>query len=117
MLSLLDDAKIYLAVQPVDTRKSFDGLCAVISEVLNKNPLTGHVFLFRGKRGDRIKALWWDRNGLVVWCNRLEKVRFKWPQPNAKFPEITEIEFSLLLDGVDFTRLKQFLKFYTEFSL
>ena len=55
-----------MAAAPIDMRRSFDGLCATVIEVLEQNPLEGHLFLFRGKRGDRIKALIWDRNGLAI---------------------------------------------------
>ena len=61
-----------MAAAPIDMRRSFDGLCATVIEVLEQNPLEGHLFLFRGKRGDRIKALIWDRNGLAIWYKRLE---------------------------------------------
>ncbi len=68
-----------MAAAPIDMRRSFDGLCATVIEVLEQNPLEGHLFLFRGKRGDRIKALIWDRNGLAIWYKRLEKGKYRWP--------------------------------------
>lgn len=69
------------------------------------NPLQGHLFLFRGKAGDRLKAMYWDSNGLVIWYKRLEKSYFKWPAHDAPSFEIIERDSSLLLDGIDFTRL------------
>jgi transposase len=89
------------------SRRSFDGLCAAVIETLQANPLDGHLFLFRGKRSDRIKALIWDRNGLAIWYKRLEKGRYRWPTRDAVSIEITEQELSLLLDGVDFTRIRR----------
>jgi len=70
-----------MAVEPVDMRRSFDGICATITEALGGDPLSGDVFLFRGKRADRIKAIAWDRTGLAIWYKRLEK-----EMPFAKRP-------------------------------
>ena len=67
MLRLAQGTRVFMAVAPIDMRKSFDGLCAAVIETLQANPLDGHLFLFRGKRSDRIKALIWDRNGLAIW--------------------------------------------------
>jgi transposase len=80
MLRLAQGRRVFMAVAPIDMRKSFDGLCAVVMETLQGNPLDGHLFLFRGKRSDRIKALIWDRNGLAIWYKRLEKGRFGGPR-------------------------------------
>jgi transposase len=96
-----------MAVAPIDMRRSFDGLCAAVIEVLEQNPLDGHLFLFRGKRADRVKALIWDRNGLAIWYQRLEKGKYRWPAREAASLEISQQELSLLLDGVDFTRLRR----------
>lgn len=76
-------------------------------EVLKLNPLDGHLFLFRGRRSDRVKALIWDRTGLAIWYKRLEKGRYRWPSPDAPCVEISEQELALLLDGVDFTRIRR----------
>lgn len=107
MLTLASGTRIYLAATPVDMRRSFDGLSAVIIDVLQLNPLDGHLFVFRGKGGDKIKALYWDRNGLAIWYKRLEKGRFKWPSVSTRSLEMSPQELSLLLDGIDFTRLKR----------
>lgn len=107
MLKLAQGTRVFMAVAPIDMRKSFDGLCAAVMETLQANPLDGHLFLFRGKRSDRIKALIWDRNGLAIWYKRLEKGRYRWPARDAVSIEITEQELSLLLDGVDFTRIRR----------
>lgn len=97
MMMLPTGTQIYLAVAPVDMRKSFDGLSAVVMDTLQQNPLAGHLFLFRGKSGNQIKALFWDRNGLVIWYKR--------PQKNTVAMDLTELELPLLLDGIDFTKL------------
>lgn len=96
---------------------AFDALCAAVVEVLRANPLEGHLFLFRGKRADRIKALIWDRNGLAIWYKRLEKGRYKWPSSDDVSMEISQQELSLLLDGVDFTRLRRLPALHVQAAL
>jgi len=107
MLRLAPGSRIFMAVKPVDMRRSFDGLCATITEALGGDPLSGDVFLFRGKRADRFKAIAWDRTGLAIWYKRLEKGKYKWPTRDAASIEMTEHELALLLDGVDFTRIRR----------
>ena len=117
MMILPDNCKIYLVADPVDMRRSFDGLSAVIAERLGCHPMAGHLFLFRGRSGDRLKAMWWDRNGLVVWYKRLEKGRFKWPSAESESIEMTSLELSLLLDGIDFTKLRKLPTFEARYSI
>ncbi len=107
MLKLPSDTRIFMAVAPVDMRRSFSGLCAIITETLGANPVGGDLFLFRGKRSDRVKAMVWDRTGLAIWYKRLERGKYKWPSPDAVSMELTEQELALLLDGVDFTRIRR----------
>ena len=107
MLKLPPDTRIFMAVTPVDMRRSFSGLCAIIAETPGANPLGGDLFLFRGKRSDRVKAMIWDRTGLAIWYKRLERGKYKWPSPDAATIELTEHELALLLDGVDFTRIRR----------
>ena len=107
MLRLPQGARIFMAVKPVDMRRSFDGLCATITEALDSTPLSGDLYLFRGKRADRIKAMIWDRNGVAIWYKRLEKSKYKWPSRDSASIELTEHELTLLLNGVDFTRIRR----------
>ena len=107
MLRLPDGARIFMAVKPVDMRRSFDGLCAMITEALGSSALSGDLYLFRGKRADRIKAIIWDRNGLAIWYKRLEKGKYKWPTRDSASIELSAHELELLLDGVDFTRIRR----------
>ena len=72
MLSISGQIKVFLAVQPTDMRKSFDTLAALVQEVLKLDPLSGHLFVFRGKRADRVKILWWDVHGYAIWYKKLE---------------------------------------------
>jgi len=117
VLTLPPDTRIFMATAPIDMRRSFDGLCAAVVGVLEQNPLDGHLFLFRGKRGDRVKALIWDRNGLAIWYKRLEKGRYRWPARDAASMEISAQELSLLLDGVDFTRIRRLPVFHAHAAL
>ena len=107
MLKLPPDTRVFMAVAPVDMRRSFSGLCAIITETLAANPIGGDLFLLRGKRSDRVKAIVWDRTGLAIWYKRLERGKYKWPSPDAVSMELTEQEFALLLDGVDFARIRR----------
>lgn len=106
-----------MAIAPIDMRRSFDGLCAAVQEVLELNSLDGHLFLFRGKRADRVKARIWDRNGLAIWYKRLEKGKYKWPARDAASVEISPQELSLLLDGIDFTKLRRLPAFHAHAAL
>ena len=111
MLKLPSGTRIFMAVAPVEMRRSFSGLCAIITETLGANPIGGDLFLFRGKRSDRVKAIIWDRTGLAIWYKRLERGKYKWPSPDADSMELTEQELALLLDGVDFTRIRRLPSF------
>ena len=105
-MALPTGVKIFFAVQPVSMHRSFDGLSSLIQEVLKENPLSSQLFVFRNKLEDKIKLIWWDRNGFIIYYKRLEKGRFKYPKLNQVCLELTELELKLLLDGIDFTRLK-----------
>lgn len=107
MLKLPPDTRIFMAVTPVDMRRSFSGLCATIAETLGATQLDGDLFLFRGKRSDPVKAMISDRTGLAIWYKRLERGKYKWSSPDAAAIELTEHKLALLLDGVDFTRIRR----------
>jgi transposase len=79
MLALHAGMRVHLALGATDMRRGFDGLAAQVQTVLQADPFSGHLFLFRGRRGDLLKALWWDGQGLVLLAKRLEKGRFIWP--------------------------------------
>lgn len=107
MIQLPHDVKIYMAVQPVNMRKSFDGLAVIVQEVLRQNPLSSHLFVFRNKASDKLKLLWWDRNGFAIYYKRLERGRFKFPKLNQASVTLTQQELELLLDGIDISKLKR----------
>ena len=79
MIPVLADAKIWLAAGVTDMRRGFNGLAAQTEQVLAGDPYSGHLFLFRGRRGDQIKMIWWDGQGACLFTKRLERGRFVWP--------------------------------------
>jgi transposase len=104
MLSFTGALKVYLAVQPVDMRKSFNGLSAVVAEHLNEDPCRGALYVFTNKRRNRIKILFWDGTGLWVAAKRLEQGRFSWPKPSESSQtriSLTPEALSMLTDGID----------------
>lgn len=93
--------RIYLATEPADMRRSFDGLAGMVRDFLGRNPLSGHLFVFRNRRGDRVKILYWDRTGFCLWYKRLERGFFHFPENGATSVEVEAPELALLLEGID----------------
>jgi transposase len=96
--------KIYLARQPTDLRKSIDGLALLAKSVIQQDPLSGHLFVFVNRVGHRVKILFWDRTGFVIWYKRLESARIGLPAEGAMSLELTPTQLALLLDGVSGAR-------------
>jgi transposase len=110
VLSLSELVRIYVCLTPMDMRKSFDSLAALVREGLGYDPLSGHLFVFRSRRGDRVKLLWWDRDGLTLYYRRLEKGTFRFPaanDPETRSMEISSQELSLVLWGIDPASVKR----------
>ena len=109
MLSLPLPVRIFLCTQPADMRKSFDGLAQMVREFLGADPLSGHLFVFRSKRGDRLKLLYWDSDGLAIWYKRLEEGTFRFPAAAADGHgvEIRAADLAMLLDGVELDSVKR----------
>ena len=101
MLMLPASVRVYLARDPADMRCSFDGLMARVTGVLERDPFSGHLFVFRNRRGDRVKILLWDRTGFAIWYKRLEKGTFRFPAHEELCLEVEGSELSLLLEGID----------------
>jgi transposase len=101
MLTLPPSVRIWACTSPVDLRKSFDGLAHLVRQTLHHDPLSGHLFVFRNKSGDRLKILCWDRDGLVIYYKRLEQGRFVLPQGSDGQLELRAAELAMLLDGLD----------------
>lgn len=101
VIALPVGTKVYLAFGATDMPRGFDGLAAQVQTILNKDPHSGALFLFRGRRGDLVKALWWDGQGLCLFAKRLEKGRFVWPQTRDGAVRLTAAQLSMLLEGID----------------
>ena len=82
-------------------RRGFDGLAALVQNTLAQDAFCGHVFVFRGRRGDIIKLLWWDGQGMCLFAKRLEKGRFVWPQADSGAVALSPAQLSMLLEGID----------------
>ncbi len=93
--------KVYLALGSTDMRKSVNGLSLLVSEVLDHDPLSGHLFVFCNRRKTILKILYWDRNGFCLWYKRLEKDVFPWPGDEGEVMEIGHRELMWLLDGLE----------------
>jgi transposase len=109
MLSLPPTVRIYLATQPADLRKSFDGLAALVRDGLRRDPLSGDLFVFRNKAADRIKLLLWEEDGYAIWYKRLEAGRFRFPAVAADETrvEVRPAELVMLLAGVDLASVRR----------
>ena len=98
--------RILVAVKPVDFRKGHDGLAALVKNELRKDPFTGTVFLFRAKRADRLKLLYWDGSGLVMAYKRLEEHSFTWPAIRDGIMSLNHAQFEALFAGLDWRKVK-----------
>jgi transposase len=109
MLSLPLPVRIFLCTRHADMRKSFDGLAQMVREFLGADPLSGHLFVFRSRRGDRLKLLYWDSDGLAIWYKRLEEGSFRFPPapPDGQGLEVRAADLAMLLDGVDLDTVKR----------
>jgi len=110
VLSFPELVRIYVSTQPTDMRKGFDSLAAVVRDWLGHDPLSGHLFVFRSRRGDRVKLLWWDRDGLALFYKRLERGVFRFPaavDPETRSIEVSAQELSLVLWGIDPASVKR----------
>ena len=121
MLNISRTTRVFLATEPTDMRKGFDGLFAIVESVITEDPFSGHLFVFRNRRRDRLKVLWWDRDGLAIFYKRLERGSYQFPTDtivrkssgsmsdtsNPQRCEIRADELSLLLEGIDLASVKR----------
>ena len=107
MLSLPTSVRIWLATQATDLRKSFDTLAELVRQQLKGDPLSGQLFVFRNKRADRVKLLYWDEDGFVIVYKRLEAGTFRFPAAQGGGVEIRAADLQMLLDGVDLSSVKR----------
>jgi transposase len=104
VISLAPGTKVFLACRPIDLRNGFDGLAAKVQQMIGADPFSGHLFLFRGKRGDYLKALYWDGSGLCLLAKRLEKGRFVWPPIVDGTVTLSPAQMALLVEAMDWRR-------------
>jgi transposase len=104
MIGLPAGTQIWIAAGVTDLRRGFTGLSGLVQTVLKEKPFSGHVFVFRGRRGDLIKMLWWDGDGLCLFAKRLERGRFVWPKVETGTVSLTRAQLSMLLEGIDWRR-------------
>lgn len=107
MLSLPPSVRIFVCLQPADMRRSFDGLAAMVEQVVERDPLSGHLFVFRNRRGDRVKIIYWDRDGYALWYKRLERGVFRFPQRDDESLEVSATDLMLILEGIDLAGVKR----------
>jgi transposase len=103
MIHLPASVRVYLCLSPCDMRRSFDGLHTLVRDHLRLDAFAGHLYLFANKRKDRLKILYWDRDGFAIWAKRLEKGSYAVPcgEPGSERFEITIEELGALLSGID----------------
>ena len=111
MLSLPATLRIFLATEPADMRKGFDGLSQLVRDRIAQDPLSGHLYVFRNRRRDRIKILYWDRDGLALWYKRLEEGTFRFPEAKDGRVEVTPAEMAAVLEGIDLSRARRLPRF------
>jgi len=99
-------SQILFCKKPIDMRKAIDGLSILIADEFQKNPTDSFIFLFRNKGRDKLKLLYWDRNGFCLWYKRLEKGRFYFPNEKEGVMELSSAQLRWLCDGLDFMKLK-----------
>jgi transposase len=93
--------QIWLAAGVTDMRRGFDGLSSQVQTVLQQQLFSGHMFIFRGRRGDIVKCLWFDGDGLCLFAKRLERGRFIWPKAESGVVHLSRAQLSMLLEGID----------------
>jgi transposase len=93
--------RIWIAAGVTDMRRGFQGLAAQVQTALEQQPYSGHIFIFRGRRGDMVKLLWFDGDGLCLFQKRLERGRFVWPQATSGTVSLSRAQLSMLLEGID----------------
>lgn len=104
MIPLPPSTRIFLACGATDMRKGFDGLAVMTQQVLEQSPHSGALFAFRGKRGDLVKLLWFDGQGMCLFSKRMDRGRFVWPSTKTGSVVMTAAQLSMLLEGIDWRR-------------
>lgn len=104
MIALPPGTRIWLTAGVTDMRRGMNGLAALVQTALEHDPFSGHVFAFRGRRGDLLKVLWWSGDGMNLFVKRLERGRFIWPQADSGCIHLSPAQLSMLFEGIDWRR-------------
>jgi len=107
MLSWPTSVRIFLAASPADMRRGFDGLARMANEVIRQDPFSGALFVFRNRRGDRIKVLYWAGDGFALWYRRLERGTFRFPACEGDAAEIRAVDLTMILEGIDLSSARR----------
>lgn len=107
MIGPTSAVKIMVATKPVDFRKGAEGLAALVRETMGADPFSGTVYVFRAKRTDRIKLIFWDGTGVCLYAKRLEDGEFRWPKVQDGVMRLTAAQLSALLEGLDWRRVHE----------
>lgn len=105
MIGPTGQVRVLVATRPVDFRKGADGLAALVCETMGADPFSGAVYVFRAKRADRVKLIFWDGTGVVLISKRLEDGEFRWPKVRDGAIRLTAAQLSALLEGLDWRRV------------
>ena len=104
MIGLPHGTRVWIAAGVTDMRNGMDGLAARVQTAVGERPFSGDVFIFRGRRGDLVKLLWWSGDGMNLYAKRLERGRFVWPQARSGVVHLSAAQLSMLLEGIDWRR-------------
>jgi transposase len=104
MIGLAAGTRIWIVAGVTDMRRGFTGLSGMVQTALQESPFSGQVYIFRGRRGDLIKVLWFDGDGLCLFSKRLERGKFLWPQATSGTVSLTPAQLAMLLEGIDWRR-------------
>jgi transposase len=107
MIGLSGTVRVLVASKPVDFRKGAEGLAALVREQMQSDPFSGAVYVFRAKRADRVKLIYWDGTGVCLFAKRLEDGKFRWPSVQDGVMRLSPAELSALLEGLDWKRVTQ----------
>ena len=105
MIGPTGQVRVLVATKPVDFRKGMDGLAALVKEQVKADPFSGAIFVFRAKRADRVKLIWWDGSGLCLFAKRLEDGKFRWPRIEDGVIRLTAAQLQALVEGLDWRRV------------
>ena len=116
MLTLPPAVRLFVCIQPTDMRRGFDRLALMVQTILKQDPYSGHLFVFRSRRADRVKVLYWDRDGYAIWYKRLEKGTFRFPEHLTDGAELRSGDLAMLLEGIDPTQVARARRYVRQTS-